>query len=194
MSHGTDTHVVVTDRVWTIPNVLSFFRLAMVPVFLWLILGPQADEIALVLLMVSGFTDWLDGKIARATGTSSRLGILLDPMADRLFILATVIGLLIRDMVPLWLVVVLLLRDALLATLIPALRRRGMNALPVHFVGKAATMNLLYAFPLLLLADGTGVVATIADVFGWAFVLWGSALYWAAGVLYVTQARQVLRT
>lgn len=185
--------MVVTDRVWTIPNALSFFRLLMVPVFLWLILGPEADELALVLLMVSGFTDWLDGKIARATGASSRLGILLDPMADRLFIIATVMGLLLRDMVPLWLVIVLLSRDAVLALLIPALRRRGLTALPVHFVGKAATMNLLYAFPLLLLADGAGMFATSAYVFGWAFVLWGSALYWGAGILYLVQARQVLR-
>ena len=186
--------MVVTDRIWTIPNALSFFRLAMVPVFLWLILGPQADEIAFVLLMVSGFTDWLDGKIARATGTSSRLGILLDPMADRLFIIATVLGLLVRDMVPLWLVVVLLSRDVVLASLIPALRRRGMNALPVHFIGKAATMNLLYAFPLLLLADGTTTLATYAHIFGWAFVLWGCALYWAAGILYLAQAKQVLQS
>ena len=184
----------VTDRIWTIPNALSFFRLLMVPVFLWLILGPQADEIAFVLLMVSGFTDWLDGKIARATGTSSRLGILLDPMADRLFIIATVVGLLARDMVPVWLVVVLLSRDVVLALLIPALRKRGLNALPVHFVGKAATMNLLYAFPLLLLADGSGTVALIAFIFGWAFVLWGAALYWSAGVLYLIQARHVLRS
>ena len=182
------------DRILTIPNALSFARLLLVPVFLWLILGPQQDELALVVLVVSGATDWLDGKIARATGATSRLGELLDPAADRLFIIATVIGLLVRGIVPLWLVILLMSRDLLLLVLVPALKKRGITALPVHFLGKAATMNLLYAFPLLLLSDGTGLVATAAYVIGWAFVLWGCALYWCAGLLYVTQARAILST
>jgi cardiolipin synthase (CMP-forming) len=182
----------VSNRIWTVPNMLSFLRLAMVPLFLWLILGPQMDVLALLLLMASGATDWLDGKIARATGQITKLGTLLDPLADRLFIIATLIGLLLRDIVPIWLVVLLLSRDLMLAGLLPALRRRGLNALPVHFLGKAATMNLLYALPLLLLADGTGLLATVAFPVGWAFALWGVALYWYAGVLYVLQARLIV--
>jgi cardiolipin synthase (CMP-forming) len=182
----------VSNRIWTVPNMLSFLRLAMVPLFLWLILGPQMDGLALLILMASGATDWLDGKIARATGQITRLGTLLDPLADRLFIIATLIGLLLRDIVPMWLVVLLLSRDVMLAGLLPALRRRGLNALPVHFLGKAATMNLLYALPLLLLADGTGGLATVAHPVGWAFAIWGVALYWYAGVLYVLQVLRMV--
>jgi cardiolipin synthase (CMP-forming) len=189
---------VQTDRILTIPNLLSFARLLGVPLFLWLILGPHADGWALVLLMVSGFTDYLDGKIARATGTISRLGQLLDPLADRLYIAATLVGLAIRSIIPWWLVVLLLSRDLVLAIALALLKRRGITGLPVHFLGKAATFNLLYAFPLLLLGDGaTGTgwsLADVARVLGWAFAVWGTALYWWAGVLYLEQARRILRT
>jgi cardiolipin synthase (CMP-forming) len=192
MGRGAVSDGVVSDRIWTIPNLLSFLRLALVPVFLWLILGPEADGLAIVVLLVSGATDWLDGYIARATGQLTRLGALLDPLADRLYILATLIGLLLRDIVPVWIVVALIARDVVLAAFIPALRRRGIPALPVHFIGKAATMNLLYAFPLLLLSDGTGTLASVAFAVGWAFALWGTCLYWYAGLLYVIQAKRIL--
>lgn len=188
---------VQTDRILTIPNLLSFARLLGVPVFLWLILGPHADGWALVLLMVSGITDYLDGKIARATGQISRLGQLLDPLADRLYIAATLLGLAIRGIVPWWLVVLLLSRDLVLGVVLALLKRRGITGLPVHFLGKAATFNLLYAFPLLLLGDaatGTGLtLAHAARVIGWAFAIWGTALYWWAGLLYLEQARRILR-
>ncbi len=188
---------VQTDRILTIPNVLSFLRLLGVPVFLWLVLVPQADGWALVLLMVSGITDYLDGAIARATGQISRLGQLLDPLADRLYIAATLLGLALRGIIPWWLVVLLLSRDLVLALVLARLKRRGITGLPVHFLGKAATFNLLYAFPLLLLgagATGTGVtLADVARVVGWAFAIWGTALYWWAGLLYLEQARRILR-
>lgn len=184
---------VQTDRVLTIPNVLSFLRLLGVPLFLWLILGPQADGWAVVLLIVAGITDYLDGRIARATGQISRLGQILDPLADRLYIIATLIGLLLRGIIPWWLVALLLLRDVMLLATVPALRSRGLTALPVHFLGKAATFNLLYAFPLLLLGAGDSGVAFVAKVIGWAFVIWGTALYWWAGILYVEQVRRLCR-
>jgi cardiolipin synthase len=158
---------------------------------------PHADGWALVLLLVSGLTDYLDGKIARATGQISRLGTLLDPLADRLYIAATLVGLAIREIVPWWLVVLLLSRDLVLAVVLALLKRRGITGLPVHFLGKAATFNLLYAFPLLLLGDAaTGTSLTFADlarVLGWAFAIWGTALYWWAGLLYIEQARRILR-
>lgn len=188
---STPSSEVLTDRILTIPNVLSFLRLLGVPLFLWLVLGPQADGAAFVVLALAGISDYLDGRIARATGTSSRLGQILDPLADRLYILATLIGLLIRDIVPLWLVVALVARDVVLLALVPSLRRRGLIALPVHYLGKAATFNLLYAFPLLLLSTGTGWVADLALVLGWAFALWGTGLYWWSGVLYIEQARRL---
>jgi len=188
---------VQTDRILTIPNILSFLRLLGVPLFLWLILVPEADGWAVALLMVSGITDWLDGTIARATGQISRLGQLLDPLADRLYIAATLLGLAIRAIVPWWLVVVLLARDLVLAIVLALLKRRGITGLPVHFLGKAATFCLLCGFPLLLLgagASGTGLdLADLARALGWAFAIWGTALYWWAGLLYLEQARRILR-
>jgi cardiolipin synthase len=180
-------------RVWTLPNLISFLRLAGVPVFLWLVLGPEADGWALGLLMLSGVTDFLDGYLARRLGQTSQLGQILDPVADRLYILAVVIGLALREIIPWWVAVILPLRDLLLWGLVPFLRTRGYSALPVHFLGKAATFNLLYAFPLLLLGDGTGVVASLADVFGWAFAIWGIGLYWWAGVLYAYQVYKLMQ-
>ncbi|CAI9414205.1 Putative cardiolipin synthase [Nocardioides sp. T2.26MG-1] len=182
------------NRVWTLPNLLSLIRLAGVPVFLWLVLGPEADGWALTLLMVSGVTDFLDGYLARRLGQTSTLGQILDPVADRLYILAVVVGLALREVIPWWAALSLPLRDLLLWGLVPLLRTRGYSALPVHFLGKAATFNLLYAFPLLLLGDGEGTVATLANVFGWAFALWGIGLYWWAGILYAWQVRTLLAT
>jgi len=179
-------------KVWTLPNLLSMVRLAGVPVFLWLVLGPEWDGWALVLLMVSGLTDWLDGYLARKLDQRSTLGEILDPVADRLYILAVVVGLALRDIIPWWMALLLPLRDALLWCLVPFLRTRGYSALPVHFLGKAATANLLYAFPLLLLGDGEGTVAQLAEVFGWAFAFWGIGLYWWAGVLYAWQVRKLM--
>ncbi len=183
----------VTDRVLTWPNILSIARLFGVPLFLWLVLGPEADGWALVVLMVSGITDWLDGWLARTLNQASRLGQILDPVADRLYILAVVVGLAMRDIIPWWLAALLPLRDVLLFSLVPFLRTRGYSALPVHFLGKAATANLLYAFPLLLLGDGEGTIATLADVFGWAFAIWGTGLYWWAGFLYAYQVVKLVR-
>ncbi len=182
---------LVTDRVLTLPNALSAARLLGVPLFLWLVLN-EHDAAAVALLMVSGVTDWLDGKIARKWGQMSRVGQLLDPAADRLYILATLIGLTIRDIVPLWLTLGLVGRDVILAFFLPVLRRYGYGPLPVSFLGKAATFNLLSGFPLLLLGEGESVVSQVAHAFGWAFAIWGTALYWWAGVLYVVQVRQVV--
>lgn len=180
------------ERILTIPNALSFVRLLLVPVFLWLVLGPEHDVLALVVLMVSGITDYLDGKLARRLNQTSKIGAILDPVADRFFILAVVIGLGFRDIIPWWLAVILPLRDVFLFSLVPFLRTRGYSSLPVHFLGKAATASLLYAFPLLLLGDATGTVADLANVFGWAFTVWGVALYWWGGILYAFQVRRLM--
>jgi cardiolipin synthase len=178
--------------VLTVPNLISIIRLAGVPLFLWLVLGPKADGWALLVLALSGVSDYLDGYLARRLHQTSTLGAVLDPVADRLYILATVLGLAWRDIIPWWLAVLLPARDVFLWCLVPFLRRRGYSALPVHFLGKAATANLLYAFPLLLLGDGPGVVASLARVFGWAFAVWGTGLYWWAGLLYAWQVHKLL--
>nr|WP_269205343.1 CDP-alcohol phosphatidyltransferase family protein [Motilibacter aurantiacus] len=173
--------------------MLSVARLLGVPVFLWLILA-EHDGWALVVLAVSGVSDWLDGKLARALGQTSRLGAMLDPSADRLYILATLVGLTLRDVIPVWLAVALIARDLFTSALLLVLRRHGHGVLAVHFLGKAATANLLYAFPLLLLGDGDGRIATTANIFGWAFACWGVVLYWWAAVLYALQVRAAVRS
>ncbi len=183
----------VGNRILTVPNLLSVLRLLGVPLFLWLVLGPHADELALGLLMLSGVTDYLDGLLARTLNQRSKLGTVLDPVADRLYIFAVVVGLALRGIIPIWLAVLLPLRDVFLFGLVPFLRTRGFSALPVHFLGKAATANLLYAFPLLLLGDGQGALADTAEVLGWAFAIWGAALYWWAGLLYAWQVRLLLK-
>jgi cardiolipin synthase (CMP-forming) len=182
----------LSDRILTIPNALSALRLAGVPVFLWLVLGPHRDGLALILLMVSGLTDYLDGKLARMLGQSSKIGALLDPLADRLYIASTIIALAIRGIIPIWLLLVLLARDLVLLAFVPVLLRMGYGfTLPVHFLGKAATFNLLYAFPFLLATTGDGWLATVSRPIAWAFVIWGTALYWWAAGLYALQVHQL---
>ncbi|MQY09037.1 CDP-alcohol phosphatidyltransferase family protein [Actinomadura macrotermitis] len=181
-----------SGRVWTVPNALSFARLLGVPLFLWLVLA-EADWWALGLLVLAGLSDWLDGKLARALNQTSRLGMVLDPAADRLYILATLVGLMVRDIIPVWLVVLLVAREFAIVPIAPIMRRLGyQGTLPVHFVGKAATMCLLYAFPLLLLGDHPGAVAATAKVVGWSWAIWGTALYWWAALLYWEQTRRLV--
>lgn len=181
-------------RVLTVPNLLSILRLCLLPVFLWLVLVPEADGTAVVVLMFMGISDYLDGYLARRLNQTSKLGAILDPIADRLYILATVIGLGVREIIPLWLAVALPARDLFLWALVPFLRTRGYSALPVHFLGKAATAALLYAFPLLLLGEGPTTADLIARVLGWAFAIWGVGMYWWAGLLYAWQVRTLLAT
>ncbi len=181
------------DRVWTLPNALSVLRLLGVPLFLWLLLGPEADGWAVVVLMISGITDWADGKLARWLDQSSRLGALLDPAADRLYIVCTLVALAIRDIAPVWMVALLLGREVVLGVGLLVLRRYGYPPLQVHYLGKAATFLLLYAFPGLMLAEGTGWFATAIAPFAWAFSIWGTALYLLAGVFYVVQVAGIVR-
>jgi cardiolipin synthase (CMP-forming) len=183
------------DRVLTIPNALSAARLAGVPVFLWLVLGPRtatADYWAVALLIIAGATDWLDGKLARALNQGSRLGQVLDPAADRLYIAATIVALAVRGIIPWWLVAVLAVRELVVGGALTVLKRRaGFGTLQVSLVGKTATLCLLYAFPLLFLGDHPGWGGTLARVLGWAFAIWGTVLYWWAAFLYLAQVRSL---
>jgi cardiolipin synthase (CMP-forming) len=182
----------VSDRVLTPPNVLSVLRLACVPIFLWLILTYQ-DNWALVVLTLSGVSDYLDGKIARHYNLVTRVGQLLDPLADRLYILSTLLGLAWREIIPWWLVAILVSREIFGTALLMVVRHYGYRALPVHFIGKSATFDLLFAFPLILLGQGDSVLAAVALPCGWAFAWWGTVLYWVAGVMYAVQTRDVVR-
>jgi cardiolipin synthase len=180
-------------RIWTVPNAISLARLAGVPVFLWLVLGPEADGWAVALLILAGVSDWLDGKIARAWNQQSRLGQVLDPAADRLYIAATLIALAVRGIIPWWLVGLLVAREVVLGAALLVLRQRGYGPLQVSLVGKTATLCLLYAFPLLFLGSHTGPLALTARIIGWAFAIWGTALYWWAAALYLEQTARLAR-
>jgi len=182
----------VTDRVLTPPNVLSMMRLACVPIFVWLILTYQ-DNWALVILTFSGVSDYLDGMIARRFNLVSRVGQLLDPLADRLYILSTLLGLAWREIIPWWLVAILVSREVFGTVLLMIVRHHGYRALPVHFIGKSATFDLLCAFPLILLGQSDSMFASVALPIGWAFAWWGTVLYWVAGVMYAVQTRDVVR-
>jgi cardiolipin synthase len=179
--------------VLTVPNLFTFLRLAGVPLFVYLALGPQADGWAVVVLVLGGSSDWVDGFLARRLGQVSRLGELLDPLADRLYIVATVVVLTIRGVVPLWFTLALLAREVLLTVGLLVLRRYGYGPPPVHYVGKTATFILLMALPTLLLAAAVPGAQWWAHPAGWALAWWGLALYWVAALLYAVQVIGVVR-
>ncbi|MBV8929782.1 MAG: CDP-alcohol phosphatidyltransferase family protein [Mycobacteriaceae bacterium] len=182
-----------TDRVVTVPNALSIVRLVLVPVFLYVLLGARADAWAVGILMFSGASDWADGKIARLANQSSRLGELLDPLVDRIYMVTVPIALALRAFVPWWIVAVLIGRDALLALTLPALRSRGLTALPVTYIGKAATFALMSGFPLILLGQFGALWSRVVLAIGWGFLIWGLATYLWSFVLYMIQFVMVLR-
>ena len=182
----------VSSRILTIPNVLSVVRLALIPVFLVLLLEGQ-DVLALAILVLSSVTDYLDGILARKLGQVSRLGQLLDPAADRVFIFATLIGLAVRGIIPWWLLLIVVGRDVMLLVLGIVLANFGYAPIPVHYLGKMATFCLLLALPLFMVGQAFPSVATVAGPLGWAFALWGAFLYWWAGGIYLVQARRIIR-
>ncbi|MGV1005230.1 MAG: CDP-alcohol phosphatidyltransferase family protein [Candidatus Nanopelagicales bacterium] len=183
---------VQTDRVLTVPNLLSLFRLLTIPLFCWLALVPRADPAAALVLTLGGLTDYVDGALARRWKQISRLGQLLDPIADRLNTLAVLLVFLVRDIVPWWFVALLVLRDLVLAAYLARLRQRGITGLPVNFLGKAATFSLLVSFPLLLLGTGDSLAALAARAIGWAFAGWGAGLYLYSATRYVSVAHDIL--
>src|SRR5260370_3120975 len=184
----------VRDRVLTVPNALSALRLVLVPVFLYLLLVIDARGWAVGVLMFSGFSDWADGKIARMVANqSSRLGELLDPAVDRIYMVTVPVALAIYGAVPWWIVVTLIGRDAVLAATLPVLRSRGLTALPVTYIGKAATFALMSGFPLILLGQWDALWSRVVLACGWAFLVWGMAMYLWSGVLYLVQVTMVVR-
>ncbi len=183
----------LVKQLLTVPNMLSLFRLALVPVFLWLVLTGQSG-LAILALIVASATDYLDGFFARKLNQTTRLGALLDPAADRLYILATLVGLAVTNHIPIWLPFVVIARDVLLAVTYPMLASRGFGPLPVHYVGKAGTFALLYAFPLLLIADVWKDASIVILPIAWGFAIWGIGLYWWSGVLYLRQLISVVKS
>lgn len=194
IAHIKEAAANVWDDPWlTWPNLLSVLRLAGVPLFLWLLLGPQQDLLALLVLVISGITDWLDGKLARWLNQYSRVGELLDPGADRLYIVATLIAFVLRDVIPWWAAVALIGRDVVLTLCLPVLRWHGFEPPEVHYLGKAATFCLMYAFPLLLLVQEDFAFEQVVRPLAYAFTGWGGVLYVWAGVLYLIQVFATVR-
>jgi cardiolipin synthase len=180
-------------RYLTIPNALTALRGLGVPLFIWLALVQKADGWAILVLAIGGITDYLDGKLARLWNQTSRFGELADPAIDRIYIVATLVVLYLREALPLWVIVLLLARDLLLGGVTLALTRNGLPPLKVTYLGKAATFNLLYAFPFLLLALSDSFAGTLAFIFGWAFAIWGTGLYLVTGVSYFLSAVKSIR-
>lgn len=183
-----------SDRIVTIPNALSVVRLLFVPLFLYLLLGPQADGWALTVLLASGATDWLDGKLARALDQSSRLGALLDPLVDRLSVVTTLVAFVLRGIIPWWVAVILVGRDLILAGTMFVYRRRGLPPPEVIYLGKAATFVIMIALPVLLGATGDNAAADVLAPIGYALLTWGTALYVWTGGLYCYKALLVSRS
>lgn len=181
------------DRVLTVPNVLSVLRLILIAVFVYLLLVSHSYGWATAVLMISGASDWADGKIARLLDQYSRLGELLDPAVDRLYMVVVPVAMAIAGMIPWWIIAVLLVRDALLAATLPLLRGRGLTALPVTYIGKAATFALMSGFPLILLGQWDSRWSRVVGACGWAFLIWGVYMYLWSFVLYVLQVSAVLR-
>ncbi|MFZ2228405.1 MAG: CDP-alcohol phosphatidyltransferase family protein [Candidatus Nanopelagicaceae bacterium] len=172
------------SKLLTIPNALTLLRGLGVPLFIYLALSRHADGAAIVVLIIGGATDYFDGKLARAWNQESRLGELMDPAIDRLYIGATLIVLFIRDAIPLWVIALLVGRDLILGIMTLVMNRFGIPPFKVTFLGKAATFNLMYSFPLLLLAKSSTYWGDVAFVAGWSFAVWGIGLYLVTGLDY----------
>jgi cardiolipin synthase (CMP-forming) len=189
---GGDGVGAVSTRIWTIPNVLSMLRLVLVPPFLvFIVLGDYVA--ALVILIVASLTDLLDGYLARRLGQVTRLGQLLDPAADRLYIFAALVGLAANQLVPWWIVVVIVARDVFLLILGVVLANHGYGPLPVHQLGKVATFALFFGLPVIMLGLAFPAVEPVSEPIGWAITLWGAFLYWWAGIIYAIETARVVR-
>jgi cardiolipin synthase len=182
----------LNGEVVNIPNLLSFLRIALVPVFLWFLLE-EFFVAAISILALAGLTDFLDGFLARKLNQTTKLGKLLDPVADRLYIFATLLALSATGYVPWWLAGLVILRDLLILISLPVLASVGYRSLPVHYLGKASTFALLYSFPLLLMGKIFSEAAFIITPIAWAFALWGVVLYWWSGFVYLWQLVLLIR-
>jgi cardiolipin synthase len=191
MTPGAKTGFL-NGEVVNVPNLLSFLRILLVPVFLWFLLE-ELFLAAIAVLAVAGLTDFLDGFLARKLNQTTKLGKMLDPVADRLYIFATLLALSATGYVPWWLAGLVILRDVLMLISLPLLASVGYRSLPVHYLGKASTFALLYSFPLLLMGKIFTEAAFIITPIAWAFALWGVALYWWSGFVYLWQLVLLIR-
>ena len=161
-------------EILTIPNAITGVRALGIPLFLYAYLALENTGLALGILILGAVSDYFDGKVARLLNQESALGAMLDPTIDRLYIAATVIALVAKDVVPLWVLALLISRDIWMTFVLAIKKSKGFGVFEVTFLGKAATFNLLYAFPFLLVAGESGI-AQIFFIAGWGFAIWGIA-------------------
>lgn len=180
------------NRVLTVPNLISFLRICSIPYLAWLI-TKHYMFLALVVLAVSAFSDCLDGYIARRWNQVSKLGQILDPIADRLLIVCSTLALAIAKIIPWWALVLVVLRDIIMAILVVVLAQHDYGPLPVNFVGKAGTALLMLAIVSLMIVYAVATEHMFV-LYGAALAcgLWGIVLYWYAGLLYYMQAYMLL--
>ena len=184
------------DRgLWTIPNLISVLRLAAVPWFLWLLLHDDRPIAAGILLAILGATDWVDGYIARRFDQGSKFGQIIDPVADRVLLIAGAVALLIDGRVPYWVGIVVLAREALISVATVSLAALGARRIDVQWVGKAGTLALMFALPMFLWLDATaaGFGRDVLAVVTWTFTLAGLGLSYYATLGYIPIARAALR-
>ena len=183
---------IVSRRVFTTPNIISFARLLLVPVFVGLFVTGR-DWPALIVLFVLGNTDWVDGYVARRTGQVSELGKILDPISDRIAIVAVMLSLLFRNLVPLGVAGVILLREALVAVAFGVLEARGAPRIPVNRVGKAATLAIFLGMGGLVIGVVIpGSVGENVNMISIGLLVFGAVLYWVATALYFVELRKQL--
>jgi cardiolipin synthase len=186
---------VARSRIVTVPNAISVVRLACAPLLIWLLLGPDEQGIAIALLAILGATDWVDGWIARRYDQGSDLGKVLDPVADRVLLLAAAFALVLEGSVPVAVGAAVLVREALVAIATLVLAAAGAARIDVQWSGKAGTLALMFAFPAFLLADAMAPGGGRDAVLGlaWVFTAGGLLLSYAALGAYVPLARAALR-
>lgn len=171
------------DEIFTIPNAVTGIRALGIPIFLWAYIALDNKFLALIVLTIGAISDYADGKLARALNQESALGAMLDPAIDRAYIAATVVALVSKDVVPFWLLLVLIGRDLWVALALLVKKARGTGVFEVTYLGKAATFNLLYAFPFLLVANNSGA-GRLFLILGWGFTIWGIGLYLVTALQY----------
>jgi cardiolipin synthase len=183
----------VTDRILTIPNLITAARLACLPLFLWLLFGRDDRFAAGILLGVLGLTDFLDGYVARHLNQVSTVGKVLDPVADRLLFLVGVIAIVVDGSVPLWFALIVLVREVVVAVGTLVVAALGGRRIDVTWWGKAGTFSLMIAFPLFLIANSGIELAGLVEFVAWGFGIPGVVLSYYAAALYVPLAAGALR-
>lgn len=195
-AHAVEVHRDDTpgeDRILTVPNVITFVRLSLLPVYVWLLLGQGNRAAAAGLLAALGATDWIDGYVARHFHQVSTLGKVLDPVADRLLFFVGIGCIIIDGAAPTWFCIAVLVREGLVAGATLLLAALGARRIDVTWFGKAGTFGLMFAFPLFLAGSSTLSWASTAQALAWVAGIPGLVLSYYAAVLYVPKAAEALR-